>query len=133
MIKLSGGIHPITVGDTLYQFISRILCLQFCEAFVTHFCPHQFEVASKGGCEVVIHGIKCTLNLHPDWVLQLDVANTFNLVSRRVIFQDFCATSKDIIQLIPFVYAFYAFDSPLFYNHHNRESDVTIIAWHVIL
>jgi hypothetical protein len=37
------------------------------------------------------------------------------------------AASGDIIQLIPFVRAFYAFESPLFYNHHNHEKDVKII------
>jgi hypothetical protein len=31
------------------------------------------------------------------------------------------------MQFIPFVRAFYAFESPLFYNHHNREGDVIII------
>jgi hypothetical protein len=31
------------------------------------------------------------------------------------------------MRFIPFVRAFYAFESPLFYNHHNRENDVTII------
>jgi hypothetical protein len=36
-------------------------------------------------------------------------------------------TNGDIIQVIPFVYAFYAFKSLLFYNNHNREGDVTII------
>jgi len=34
------------------------------------------------------------------------------------------ATYEDIIRLIPF---FYAFESPLFYNHHNRDGDVIII------
>jgi len=33
----------------------------------------------------------------------------------------------DIIQLIPFVCAFYAFESSLFYSHCNVESDVIII------
>jgi hypothetical protein len=81
-----------------------------------------------GVCEAVIHGIRCTLDLHPNWiVLQLDMANTFNSMSRRVIFQELCAASKDIIQLIPFVHAFYAFKSILFYNHYNHEGDVTII------
>jgi hypothetical protein len=28
---------------------------------------------------------------------------------------------------MPFVRAFYAFESPMFYSHHNREGDVTII------
>jgi hypothetical protein len=39
--------------------------------------------------------------LHPNWVvLKLDVVNAFNLVLRRVIFQELCATGGDIIQLI---------------------------------
>jgi hypothetical protein len=57
----------------------------------------------------------------------LDVANTFNLVLRRVIFQELCVVGGDIIQFIPFVRAFYAFESPLFYTIHNREGDVIII------
>jgi len=48
-------------------------------------------------------------------------------MSRGVIFQNFRATNGNIVQFIPFVRAFYAFVSPLFYNHHNHESDVTII------
>ncbi len=55
------------------------------------------------------------------------MANAFNVVPRGIIFQECRATSGDIIQLIPFVHAFYAFESPLFYNHHNHEGDVTII------
>jgi hypothetical protein len=31
------------------------------------------------------------------------------------------------MQFIPFVRAFYAFESPLFYNHCNHENNVTII------
>jgi hypothetical protein len=31
------------------------------------------------------------------------------------------------MQFIPFVHAFYAFEFPLFYNHHNLEGDFTII------
>ncbi len=31
------------------------------------------------------------------------------------------------MQLFPFVSAFYAFESPLFYSHCNHEGDVTII------
>jgi hypothetical protein len=57
----------------------------------------------------------------------LDVANAFNLVLKRVIFQKLCATIRDIIQFIPFVRVFYAFESPLFYSHCNCESDVIVI------
>jgi hypothetical protein len=31
------------------------------------------------------------------------------------------------MQLIPYVHAFYAFEFPLFYSHHNYEGDLTII------
>jgi hypothetical protein len=69
MTKALGGVCPIIVGETLYRFTNCALCLQFHEAFVTHFSPHQFGVIIKGGCEIVIHGIRCTLDLHPDWVI----------------------------------------------------------------
>jgi len=110
MSKPWGGIHPITIRETLYILTSHILCLQFHDAFATHFSPHQFKITTKGGCEAIIHGIICTLDLQPDSiVLQLDIANAFNSVSKGVIFQKLCEANGDIIQLIPFVYAFYAF------------------------
>ncbi len=55
------------------------------------------------------------------------MANTFNLMLRGVIFQKTYATSGNIIQLIPFVHAFYAFESLLFYNQHNLEGDAIVI------
>jgi hypothetical protein len=128
MTKPLGGVRPIAVRETLYRFKSHVLCFQFHEAFTTHFSSHQFEVATKGGCETIIHGVRCTLDLHPDWVVfQLDVVNAFNSLLKGVIFQELCVTSKDITQLIPFVCAFYAFEFLLFYKHHNRESDIIVI------
>jgi hypothetical protein len=86
------------VEETLYRFISRALCFQFHEAFATHFCPHQFGVEIKGGYEAVIHDIRCTLDLHLDWiVIQLDIRNAFNLVLRGVIFQKLHVVGGDII------------------------------------
>jgi hypothetical protein len=50
----------------------------------------QFGVATKGGCEAIIHSIKCALNLHPNWVvLQLDMVNTFNLMSKGSYLKNF--------------------------------------------
>jgi hypothetical protein len=127
MTKPLGGVRPIAMGEKLYGLTSCILCLQFHDAFVAHFSSHQFGIATKGGCKTMIHGIMCILDLHLDWVvLQLDVGNAFNLVSKGVIFQELRATGGDIIQLIPFVHAFYAFEFPLFCNHHNHEGEVTM-------
>jgi hypothetical protein len=66
MTKPSSGVRPIAVEETLYQFISYILCLQFHETFATHFSTHKFGVAIKGGYEAIIHDIRCTLDLHFD-------------------------------------------------------------------
>ncbi len=88
----------IVIGEMLYRFTSYILCLQFCNVFVTHFSPHQFKVITKGGCETIIHGIWCTLNLHPNQVVfQTVMANVFNLLPKGVIFQKLCVASGDII------------------------------------
>jgi hypothetical protein len=48
-------------------------------------------------------------------------------MSKGVIIQEFCVVGGDIKQLIRFVHAFYAFESPLFYSHYNCESDVIVI------
>ncbi len=44
-----------------------------------------------------------------------------------IIFEKNYVASGDIIQFIPFVHTFYAFECPLFYSPHNHEGDVTII------
>jgi len=54
------------------------------------------------------------------------MANAFNLMLKGVILQTLHAIGGDIIQFIPFVHAFYAFKSLMFYNHRNREGDFTI-------
>ncbi len=46
---------------------------------------------------------------------------------KGLIFQELRVIGGDIIQHIPFVHAFYAFESPLFYTHHNCESNIMVI------
>jgi hypothetical protein len=55
------------------------------------------------------------------------MVNALNSMSKILIFQKLRAIGGDMIQLIPFVYAFYAFESPLFYSHHNFEGEVMVI------
>jgi hypothetical protein len=69
MTKLLGGVRLITVKETLYQLINHVLCFQFCDAFATHLSLHEFDVVTKGRSEAIIHGIRCTLDLHPNWVV----------------------------------------------------------------
>jgi hypothetical protein len=48
-------------------------------------------------------------------------------MSKGIILQEFHVIGGNIIELIPFVCAFYAFEFPLFYNYRNHESDVIVI------
>jgi hypothetical protein len=43
------------------------------------------------------------------------------------IFQEIRVVGENIIQFIPFVHAFYALESPLFYNHHNHKGNIIVI------
>jgi hypothetical protein len=56
---------------------------------VKQFNPHQFGVMTHDKCETMVHSVQGMLNLHLDWVvLQVNVHNAFNLVSRSTIFQE---------------------------------------------
>jgi len=61
--KPSSGIHPIAMGEVLYSFISCAK-LSISQCLCKHFSLHQFGIATKGVCEVVIHSISYTLDLH---------------------------------------------------------------------
>jgi hypothetical protein len=66
MTKPSGKVCPIIVGQAMYQLISRTLCFQLCDTFVTNFSPHQFGITTKGDYEKIVHGIKYILNFYRD-------------------------------------------------------------------
>ncbi|KAL2612792.1 hypothetical protein R1flu_024484 [Riccia fluitans] len=107
LAKPSGGVRPIAVGEVLYRLVARTLGFQFREALADHFSPLQFGVATRGGCETIIHGLRATLDLHPDWVvLQVDIQNAFNTISREVLFHELRAATGSLDQLFPFVRSF---------------------------
>jgi hypothetical protein len=68
--------------------MSKVLCLQFCDAFAYHLLmPYQFGMVVKRGCEAMVHGIWATLNAHSDLaVLEVNIANTFNTILCKAIF-----------------------------------------------
>jgi hypothetical protein len=50
-------------------------------------------------------------------------------MSKGVIFLKLRLASGNIIQLILIVHAFYAFEYPMFFSHHNHENNITIIPY----
>jgi len=53
MTKLLSGIRPIKMGETLYQLTNHALCLQFHDAFATHFSTQQLLITTKNSYEIV--------------------------------------------------------------------------------
>jgi hypothetical protein len=52
----------------------------------------------------MVHDVRMMLNLHLDWVvLQVDVYNTFNLMSWSIIFQELWSLLGSLGQIFPFV------------------------------
>jgi len=90
LAKPSTSIQPIAIGEVFYWLVNRTFYFKFRDAFATHLSPHQFGVAIKGGCEIMVHNIPITLDIHFDLVvLQVDITNAFNIISHRVIFQKY--------------------------------------------
>jgi hypothetical protein len=76
----------------------------------------------------MVYGIQIVLNIHPDWVvLQMDVENAFNTISKKVIFEKLCVVGGQLFQLFLFVQSFYAQWVPLFFNHHSHMGDLLVI------
>lgn len=62
----------------------------------------------------MVCGIKCAFDLHPDWVvLQIDMDNALNHVSRRVMFQELRVVGSEITQLVLPILTFYVLN-PLY-------------------
>jgi hypothetical protein len=78
LIKPYRSIQSIVVHEVIYWLVNRALCLYFCDVFFIHLSPHQFGVAIKGGCEMVVYDVWVILDIHLNQVvIHVDVANIF--------------------------------------------------------
>ncbi|CAI6010743.1 unnamed protein product [Closterium sp. NIES-65] len=114
--KPQGGVRPIAIGEILPRLLSRCVILHFKQQIRDFFLPSlQFGVTVSAGIEVMAHTVQSALSLHPDWVvLELNVANAFNLFSRSAMFN--ALRDSPFSSLIPFFRLFYASPSPLHYR-----------------
>jgi hypothetical protein len=122
MAKPERGVRPIAVGEVLLRLVGRAIGRQLREQFQQSLQPFQFGVATPGGCEAVVHGVRAHLDVHPDHVLlQTDVENAFNCIHRTAIFSEL---RERMPQLVPFFRATYGFEGRLVYV---REAGPVIV------
>ena len=102
--KADGGVRPIAVGETLRRLVAAIALSRITEKVKQHVGPHQVGVCTKGGAEATIHAVRDLVNQlghKPDVaLLQIDLNNAFNRVSRRAFIRE---TTKHFPELTPWV------------------------------
>ncbi len=79
-----------------------------------HLFPQiQFGIAIRSKCDIVVHNIQKTLDVHIEQlVLQVDVVNVFNAIFCMFIFKELYAIGGPLFKLIPFVCSFLCFRPP---------------------
>ncbi|CAI7859391.1 unnamed protein product [Closterium sp. NIES-54] len=114
--KPHGGTRPIAVGECLLRIIAKAALFLIAPAARSHFVPLQFGVAVAGGIEAAIHTARTYLEVHPEVVaLQIDLANAFNAVERRAVFEGL--RNEVLESLTPLVRQSYGVPSSLFLDH----------------
>ena len=84
--KRDNGVRPVAVGETLRRMTGSMLLARNKTAIRTLLLPHQLGVATSSGCEAIIHAARHFADTHGNddriAMLQVDLANAFNLISR---------------------------------------------------
>ncbi len=117
--KKGGGVRPIAIGETFVRLLSGYVVKQVSSQLAAHvLAPLQFGVSVKGGAEVVIHACQlfarvacCSEFSINQGIQQVDFANAFNTVSRRVIYNQL---QQHCPQLLPYFRWTYGSATPLF-------------------
>ena len=105
LCKRDWGVRPIAIGETLHRLVGNLWMKRINSKAQSYLGDSQVVVAVKGGTEAVVHAVqRSTTELGNDrkdmGVLQLDLANTFNLVSRRAFLR---VVRKGFSELYPWV------------------------------
>ncbi|CAI7742845.1 unnamed protein product, partial [Closterium sp. NIES-54] len=86
LAKPGGGARPIAIRECLTRLAAKAALAAIGEAAREHFLPLQYGVAVPGGAEAVIHAARAFFDACPDsLVLQADISNAFNSISRQAI------------------------------------------------
>ena len=109
-IKDSGqDVRPIAVGEVLRRLVSKYAGYLLKHKAEDCFQPFQFGVACPGGSEKIIHCLRqCVISHKSDLdfgVLNVDMQNTFNLVSRQAILDECLANFPELLPWVVWCYS----------------------------
>ncbi|CAI7805471.1 unnamed protein product [Closterium sp. NIES-53] len=100
--KPGGGARPIAIGECLTRLAAKAALTVMGESARDHFLPLQYGVAVPGGAEAIIHAARSFTDSRPQClVLQTDIANAFNSISRQAIID--AIQDNNLSPLLPLV------------------------------
>ncbi|CAI7858801.1 unnamed protein product [Closterium sp. NIES-53] len=124
LAKPGGGARPIAIGECITRLTAKAALAAMREAVRAFFLPLQYGVAVPGGAEAVIHVARAYLDKFPNsLVLQTDISNAFNSISRQAIAT--ALQGPELSPLLPLVKLTYGNPSKLFVDA-NFGSDPLI-------
>jgi hypothetical protein len=124
LLKAGGGIRPIAIGEILRRQCGRILLQQHAEATRASLEPIQVGVGTKNGGIALFHAASAYLAANPGKVLlNIDLANAFNRLSRVSIFERLRANDR-LRGIIPFTRLFYLREGDLVVRDGTLEPPV---------
>ena len=107
--KKDGGLRPIACGDTLRRLAAKALMRQCLGAVKEKLAPLQVGVAVPGAGEKVVHRLLDWAATAPDEVLlQVDISNAFNSLSRSALLEAVASHAPDFL---PYAVSCYALPS----------------------
>ncbi|CAI7862682.1 unnamed protein product [Closterium sp. NIES-53] len=110
--KPGGGARPIAIGECLTHLAAKVALTVMGESARDHFLPLQYGVAVPGGTEAIIHAARSFTDSRPQClVLQTDIANAFNSISRQAIIE--AIQDNKLSPLLPLVKLAYGNPSQL--------------------
>lgn len=108
--KKAGGVRPIAVGETIRRLVSSLLMSRVSAKAKKHLEPLQLCVATSGGTEAIVHAARKLQISHGHRkslaLLQVDLKNAFNLVSRRAFLAEVRRHFPGLLAWVRFCYDF---------------------------
>ena len=93
------------MGNILRRLTSKLIAKGASDRMEALLAPHQLGVGIKGGCEAVIHSVREAVSQNPDkWVLQVDLENAFNRVSRSHVLSEVARLLPDCLPWVATCY-----------------------------
>lgn len=106
--KPSGDLRPVAVGEYWRRLTSKIAAKSATSDLRPYFEPVQLGVASKVGCETIVHVARQWLyrnQADPNRVLvAIDLANAFNTVDRSAFLAEARRLCHDLVPWLDFCY-----------------------------